>query len=174
MKKVIIKNRQEEVLQTTYIDTQEKIDDFMEVLSKGEAWGKPEHQILISPPELNEAGEVIVEAIYETIPSAYLVEIEDVTEEFGKAQIRNERIARGHKARQVCEACLDLIAGINLERSLTGEQISQMQNSFGQIQMALLTSRPSAAKAAITALQPDGVLITEEMKESVLELLVEY
>jgi hypothetical protein len=84
------------------------------------------------------------------------------------------RINAGKAAREACEKCLDLVAGVNLERSLTAEQITQMQTTFSSIQSALMTSRPSSAKALISAIVPDEVIVTAEMKEILLEILAEY
>lgn len=96
-------------------------------------------------------------------------------------KIKNDSIKRkkdlldaGAKARVACVSCLDLIAGFNLSRSLTAEQITQMQSTFSQIQMALMTSRPSTAKFLINAIEVDGILLTTQMKSDVLELLQEY
>jgi hypothetical protein len=74
----------------------------------------------------------------------------------------------GVASRLMCQHCLDLIAGFNLERSLTAEQITTMQSTFGNIQIALMTSRPSSAKALISAIVPDEILITTEMKNLIL------
>lgn len=87
---------------------------------------------------------------------------------------KKELLEAGKKAREVCTQCLDTIAGFNLSRSLTVEQITEMQSTFSQIQMALMTSRPSTAKFLIGAITVDGVLVTQEMKDDVLELLTEY
>lgn len=80
----------------------------------------------------------------------------------------------GAKSRLACQNCLDLIAGFNLQRALTAEQITSMQASFGNIQMALMTSRPTTAKALITALIPDEIIITTEMKDTILSELLEF
>ena len=37
-----------------------------------------------------------------------------------------------------------------------------------------MTARPTTAKALITALTPDGILVTEQLKNDVLALLSEY
>lgn len=84
------------------------------------------------------------------------------------------KIQAGRKAREVCQSVLDLIAGHNLDRELTLEQITQMQQAFGLAEQALRAGRPTLAKNAINALQPDGVLITAAMKQEALDLLSEY
>jgi hypothetical protein len=80
----------------------------------------------------------------------------------------------GAKSRLACQNCLDIIAGFNLQRQLTAEQITAMQSSFSTIQTALMTSRPTSAKFLIEALTPDGVIVTEIMKSSILAELEEF
>jgi hypothetical protein len=87
------------------------------------------------------------------------------------ARVKNERIARGKEDRQKCENALDLIAGYNRERTLTIEQITQMQQTFAQAEALLRANRPDFAKQVIQAIQPDGTLITSEMKADVLAIL---
>lgn len=87
---------------------------------------------------------------------------------------KSAKLEAGKKARQACTNCLDIIAGYNLEQELTAEQITEMQTTFAPIQSALMTARPTTAKALITALVPDGVLVTQELKDLVLVELSEY
>lgn len=87
---------------------------------------------------------------------------------------KNAKLQAGKKARETCLKCLDIIAGYNLEQELTAEQITEMQTTFAPIQTALMTARPSTAKALITALTPDEILVTQELKDLVLSELAEY
>lgn len=87
---------------------------------------------------------------------------------------KQAKLQAGKKAREACLKCLDIIAGYNLEQELTAEQITEMQTTFAPIQTALMTSRPSTAKALITALTPDGILVSQELKDLVLAELAEY
>ncbi len=87
---------------------------------------------------------------------------------------KDSLLHKGKKARQACLDCLDLIAGFNLDRALTATQITEMQNTFAQVQMALMTSRPSSAKALISSIAVDDILLTEQMKSDVLGILAEY
>jgi len=86
-------------------------------------------------------------------------------------QVKETRIARGAADRAKCQNVLDLIAGYNRERALSIPQITQMQQTFAQAESLLRASRPDFAKQAIQAIQPDGVLVTEQMKQDALDLL---
>jgi len=126
MKKLIIKNRQNEVLQTANFETDEVLNDFIEVLKQG-AWGKPEHQIEVSPEVLDEEGNVIQEATFETIPAEYTVEILDITAEVEQQRINIEAlqylastdwlIVRESETQVVCPA------DIKLERAAARSRI---------------------------------------------------
>lgn len=89
-------------------------------------------------------------------------------------QDKEDKIKAGRDARQICEKVLDLIAGYNLARSLTIQQITQLQSTLSSAESALRAGRPSLAKSLITAITPDEVLVTAEMKSAALELLVNY
>jgi hypothetical protein len=90
------------------------------------------------------------------------------------AAVRKARMQEGRKAREACLNVLDLIAGFNLERELSAEQISQMASTFAQPLQALQMNRPSTAKALIQAIQADEVLVTQEMLDECLALLGDY
>lgn len=107
-------------------------------------------------------------------PEGYIVEWIDLTEEWNKKLAIEAKIAIGKKAKEACENVLDLISGYNLNRELTVEQISVMQTNFASIEKALQSGRPSLAKAYISQVVADGVLVTEEMKEMALLLLADY
>lgn len=77
-KKLIIKNQKNEVLQTCIFHEQETLDLFIRLLAEQCPWGKPE-QIVLLYPEIIEDGVVIQEAVYETIPAEYEIEIVDVS-----------------------------------------------------------------------------------------------
>jgi len=84
--------------------------------------------------------------------------------EVAAAGSRSQRKQNGKLARKVCEGVLDLIAGYNLERTLTTAQIDSLQVTFSDANNYLRSSQPWAAKTAIEAIVPDGTLITQEMK----------
>lgn len=104
-----------------------------------------------------------IEELYDLIPSV------NVSKE--KERVKSERIAKGRADRLKCESALDLIAGYNRERELTIEQISQLQATFSQAEALLRSNRPDFAAQVIAAISADGVLVTEEMKSDVLEIL---
>jgi hypothetical protein len=137
-------------------------------------WGKPEHQEESQPAVYLESGELISEAVYITVPSEFEVEIVDITAEVEAEATKQAKIAAGKAAREVCQQVLDLVAGYNLDRELTIEQITQMQNTFANAEASLRAGRPTYAKQFIAAIQADEVLVTQEMKDQCLELLQGY
>ncbi len=74
----------------------------------------------------------------------------------------------GNIARKKCDAALDLIAGHN-QQNLSDEQIQQMIESFGPVVQALsVLKMPSLAISLINNIVPDGVIITQELKDDVI------
>jgi hypothetical protein len=112
---------------------------------------------------------------FQNIPAPSIDELFDliipVREATEKERVKQERITAGRQDRQKCETALDLIAGFNRERVLTIEQITQLQQTFAQAESLLRANRPDFASQVITAIVPDEVLITSEMKADVLEIL---
>lgn len=104
----------------------------------------------------------------------YTVEIEDITEQVQAQADLNEKVIKGQIARETCQKVLDLVAGYNLDRELTIQQITQMQTTFANSEAALRAGRPTFAKAFISAIQADGVLVTQDMKDLCLQLLEGY
>ena len=97
-----------------------------------------------------------------------------VTEEQIKKNEIETRAARGKKFREDCDKCLDIIADFNDQRSLTVAQIQQMQTTFAPINQALNSRMPKTAKALLINVVADGVIVTDEMKNMVLDVLKEY
>lgn len=126
----------------------------------------------IIPESIDEMGKVIPESA--RLPKMYEVIIEDVTGRVQAEAAKQAKIQAGIKAREACQLVLDYIAGCNLDKELSMEQITQMQQALAQPEAALRAARPSLAKAAITAITTDGVLITEEEKQQALILLADY
>jgi len=116
-----------------------------------------------SDKEQAETNMVAIESAYTTAKEAQVVAI-----------TKQQRIEKGRKARLTCENVMDLISGFNLDRELTIEQITTLQQTFANIESALKSGRPTFAKQMITALEPDGELVTQEMKDEALSLLSEY
>lgn len=122
---------------------------------------------------------VVSPAVYErrvvmVLPSEYTIDIQDKTAELAAKAALDAKIAAGKKAREACQSVLDLVAGFNIDRELTSEQISQLQSMMAAPEAALRASRPSMAKALISAVTPDGDLVTQEMKDAALGLLSEF
>lgn len=107
-------------------------------------------------------------------PSNYFVEWVDLTQEYAVKQAIEAKLTLGRKAKEACQNVLDLISGYNLERELSVEQVSNIQSSFAPIEGALQSGRPSLAKFYISQVEPDGVLVTQEMKDMALLLLSDY
>jgi len=94
----------------------------------------------------------------------------------GKEAIKAQKIVRkekGKKARMLCTDILDLMAGFNLERELTSEQINELKTTFAAINGYLMSNQPWAAKVLIDAIEPDDVLVTAEIKQAILNEFTE-
>lgn len=86
--KLTVKNAQGEYLQHVVFEEQQVQDDFIAMLASTHAWGKPEHQVVVTEAVYDEeTGEILEEAVYETVPAEYTIEIEDIA-----AQVDQERI----------------------------------------------------------------------------------
>ncbi len=83
-------------------------------------------------------------------------------------------IAMGSRADADCKRVLHLIGGLNLQPGRTQEQIDTMSTSLEPIKQALQDGRPGKAKALITAIEPDGVVVTAQMKALVLSILKDW
>jgi hypothetical protein len=148
-------------------------------------------QVLIEPATFDEFGVELTPAIYETqnvvvnpavyetqsvllTPAEFTIEIIDMADQAANEEATKDKIQLGRAARAACENVLDLIAGFNLDRELTFEQITEMQTLFSNPERALRASRPSTAKVLIQAITPDGVLVTQQMKDLCIKLLSDY
>jgi len=78
------------------------------------------------------------------------------------------RKAAGFAARKICSEALDLIAGWNLSRGLTGAQIDQMVTDYSDVLLALQNNRPDTAKALVQAKVADGILVTQGMLDEII------
>jgi hypothetical protein len=142
-----------------------------------------ENGLSFDPPVFTEAmfedQEVLVSemvpATFETIQvaSEYEVEQQDLTAEIALEKAKQDKIQAGKAAREICQQVLDLIAGDNLDKVLTIEQITEMQTVFGPIQSALMTSRPSLSKVLIESVEPSAI-VSAELKADCLAILANY
>lgn len=130
--------------------------------------------VSFDPPQFEQV--LVSAAVMETInvPAEYTVIEQDTTAAISNDLLKAEKIATGKAARKACEDVLDLIAGFNFDRELTGPQITEMQTTFSNAEAALRASRPTMAKAFISSITPDSILVTAEMKSLCLELLNNY
>lgn len=112
---------------------------------------------------------------FANVPAPSIDELFELIQPVTQAQAQQAalaaQIASGRVDRAKCETALDYIAGVNRSRALTIEQITQMQQAFAQAEALLRASRPDFATQVIAAIVPDGVLITQEMKDQVLAIL---
>lgn len=92
-----------------------------------------------------------------------------IVDQINNLAAREARKLAGRKAKLVCQEVLDLIAGFNIERALTVEQIATLKTTFATIKEYLNDSQPWSAKAEVEALTPDGTLVTQEMKDDILQ-----
>lgn len=90
--------------------------------------------------------------------------------EVAKNEVRSQRKALGRQSRLISEEILDIVAGHSIQNNLNPAQKDQMEVDFASILQALKVNRPKKAKALILAVQPDGVLVTQEMKDEILEV----
>lgn len=99
---------------------------------------------------------------------------ENITQEVSLANEIDEKSDLGAYAEKACKKVLNYIAGSNLSKSLTIEQINQMQQTYSSAEAALRASRPTYAKYFISLIQPDGVLITDTEKTACLLILKDF
>lgn len=105
------------------------------------------------------------------IPSEFSYEIEDITLEVEKQDRIAQKIAIGQITDKACNDAFMLIQGYNIERQLTSAQKTEMTTLFMPALQAIQVRRPSQLKQYIQSITPDGVLVTQEMKDDILELL---
>lgn len=136
-----------------------------------------DNEITPMVPAMPEVPEVLaVEAWTETIPAVYettpgfTVVYEDITEILAKEAALKLKLEAGKINREKCDKVRDFIGGLN-SGNLTIEQIDQMEIAFAPIQMALINLRPDKARAMILAVVPDGIMVTQEMKDTILGIL---
>ena len=80
----------------------------------------------------------------------------------------------GKIARSICESVLDMVAGYNVENDFTAEQITQMEVDFTTIVLLLRANRPNTAKQLIELLVVDELVITQELKDDILDEMRDF
>lgn len=87
MKQVSIKNKvSQQITNQAQFDTQAKIDAWIVECESVEAFGKPEHQVEI----LDEDDMSFEPKQFETIPSEYTIEVEDISAQVDQEKINEE------------------------------------------------------------------------------------
>lgn len=81
---------------------------------------------------------------------------------------------RGQRSREICQSLLDLVAGNNIEKQLTSEQIDQMETTYSELLVCLQNNRPDKFKTILLTTDVDGTLVTEEDKQEYLSELSMY
>lgn len=136
--------------------------------SEGASFDPPQFQdVEISPAQFEEQS-------VEVNPEGYVISIEDVTVQESAAVSLSSKIEMGRAAREACQQVLDLVAGHNLDRELSMEDITLLQSMMAGPETALRAGRPSKAKQLIQAITPDETLVTQSMKDQALALLANY
>lgn len=89
--RVTIKSAQGEYLQHVIFEELSAQEAWLQMLHDTHAWGKPEHQVVVTEALYDEeTGEILEEAVYETIPAEYTIEIEDIAAQVDQERINNE------------------------------------------------------------------------------------
>lgn len=115
-------------------------------------------------------GQDIIEYFF---PQEYLVQIDDITEQFNKEKQAREQILKGKNARLCCEEILDFIAGYNINSEFTAEQITLMQSQFEIIYLYLKNSRPWSAKPLIQNISVSEI-VSQDLKDGILDIFSKY
>ena len=95
--------------------------------------------------------------------------IAPMSERINKETLIADKQSQGAIAREKCTKALDVVAGYNL--SLTSEQIDSMVVTFASIFTELKNNRPGKALPLVQAVNVDGVLVTQEMKDIIVSIL---
>lgn len=184
---VKIKNLSNEVTHAGFFDTIEEANAW---IAKQEAmerpWGFPKAGEYLELPartqEYTEEDRVeeVSPGVFETVHYYVLpdqITIEGPTDNSAAIEEEKERqrlISLGENDEKCCIEVLRYIGGANRDRTLTAEQISEMQTLFSTIEAYLRASRPDSAKALIVGLVPDEVLVTTVIKRDILAIFTKY
>lgn|SRR3972149_1147413 len=124
MKKVNVL-KENKIVQTAYFKDDESLNNWVDLLEKKFAWGKPERWVKASDEDISNALEQrVIQTEFETyteykLASEYTIEITDVTAEFEE----RSKIQKRTKKRFFGEYMIDKIAASNEAKNLTIEQI---------------------------------------------------
>lgn len=163
--------------------TQEELDSALEIIPETTV----PMMVEITPASVDPETSELIPAVYEesetetvvetpakaVLPQTFEIIISNITSQIADKKSFQDKIKAGKQAREKCQKALDFVAGENLQRELTLEQITTMQTLFSDSESALRAGRPDLAKMLIAAIEPDETLITSELKQSVLDILNE-
>lgn len=97
-----------------------------------------------------------------------LTRIEAIASE---SNAKKQRENLGKLAVEMCQRAINVVAGYNITNNLTSAQKDQLESDFATIFDRLSKFRPAQARVLIEAVVVDGVLVTQEMKDELLEVL---
>jgi hypothetical protein len=120
----------------------------------------------------DQGAEIFQDVVYVNLPDDFI--IEDITTQIEAQQNVSNLIKNGIELEQDCKRVLAYIRGYNTQRNLTLPQLQEMRTTFGVINDLLKDGMPQTAKTLISNINPDGVIITEELKQACLQLLAKY
>ncbi len=180
MFEVNIKNMNGEITHTMRLESLEKANEWInEVELDALPWGYFKIRDILKS-EATEYDLTLVTEEYEHLNSLgeteirvktskdYTHETLDISSEVALEELRRARLCLGEDIRSLTNRIMNMIIGFNSERSLTKEQLDDMEVSFAPILSKLLVFRPDTAKDLIELISPDGILVTEEMKSELL------
>lgn len=83
----------------------------------------------------------------------------------------NETVAAGIRCRKCCEEIHNYVTGYNLGRPISTTLFQQTFNSVFQL---ILANRPNSLKLAVQAVPVDGVLVPQDLKDTIMSIFVKY
>ena len=86
----------------------------------------------------------------------------------------NQKVKLGESALRCCTEILNYIAGHNLSEVKAESAVDAMEAAFAPILKELKNGRPYKAKKLISAVEADGVMVTQAMKDDVLLIFSKY
>jgi hypothetical protein len=71
----------------------------------------------------------------------------------------------------LCHSIISTVATSNIINELTTQQKDMQASTYGDLFTALTTYRPGRFKSLLDAIEPDGTLVTQKLKDDILEIL---
>ena len=162
------------IFATKNFETQSLADLYIQEMKDSEHWGKSDKDFILTPEVKDEQGNVISPAVMGHQNAEIFFTTEDITAQFNLEQRIESLATSGESDELVCKKCLHVIGGYNKEKSLTTAQIQSMATTFASVDFCLEKFMPKSAKSLISSISPDGFIVTQELKDLLLEVLKEY